>query len=358
MSALVDTLLDSARARAMPARALALELALPLAHVQTTMAQLLARLYPGARDMPSPAETFDQMIARHGRASAAGSLTGPSRALMPAGWCGEAGATIYQAPSLPPGMAYRILVNAGDNPSKITYQMTGLTGLSEVRKLLDANPDKPKTGTPGTWSYNFQSLMPGEKIFIPAAWNYLMGTDGTSLYKPTTPGVPYPKGPTTTPSADPTTPASVYTATLPAGAIQATKVKLGTFHAGEKTGILYPGPFDLNDTIDEPFRASVRRFQAWGASKGLTLPQDGGLDPVTHAAILAYVPGKVPGTDVKPPIPGTEIPDVKTPKLPPLPDTFNPDQFQLAGQTSDSGSGTGALLLLALAGFFLMAKGR
>lgn len=361
-----ELLLDSARARSQTLAELARELAEPLSSVRAAAGRLLSNLYAVPPTMPDPALTFDQLLARHGRASAAGSLAGRSVPLRyrGAGYCGEAGALApppgyWRVPELKPGQHYFLKIVAGDNPSAIANRHTGEPTLGRVRELLDANPSKPKVGTPGTWTYNFASLVAGESIILPDSWQKFLGKNDAGTWGPDLYGGVYPVKPTT--ALDPGTGVGVgtYTASLPAGAIQATKVKLGQWNLAEKQGLAYPGPFDLNDIIDEPFRGAVRAFQLWSKARGVSLPTDGGLDPATHTAILAYGTGAVPPTP--PVVPPSVLPPpvVPPPALPPLPPAVNPDLINVLGsEKSSDSSGMGALLLLALAGFFLMQKGR
>lgn len=352
---------------------LAAELAEPVSRVLAEMQRLATSLTRQRIDMRS-VMTFDQALAAGGRAVAAGALRGPSRPLLrprfvrvlrvPAnliatsGYCGTANGPTgpdanYAPPGTPgfyqpePSVQCVWIVVLGNTPSEIAYWITGSGGVARVRELLDANPDKTRTGTPGTPSYNFASLVPGEKLKLPKAWNQFMARHPTRnvLVWGSRGGV-YPVGPT--PAAPPPS-ASDFANDLPPGAITAAKVRLGTWGRAEKVaGWAYPGQFDLNDTLDEAFRAAVRAFQLWSVGRGATLRTDGAFDEPTATALATYMPSSVPVPDVKlPPVDGKLPPvDDKLP-LPPVDGKLPPVLTPPAQK--DTGDSAAPLLLLGLA---------
>lgn len=383
MPTIAEALTDSARARALPARELARELAEPTARVLAVAGELASRV-TGKPIAMNEMMTFDQALAAGGRASAAGALRGPSRMLgvprfarvvrVPVRYvaqgchgCGEASgptspASGYKPPGTPgyyrvPAAAQSVWsISAGDTPSEIAYWITGSGGVARVRELLDANPEKKRTGTPGTPSYNFASFMVGTTVKIPKAWNQFTATNpaGGYLVWGSKGGV-YPEapaGPTPTPSP------GDFVSTLPAGAITSAKAKLGTWGIAEKVpGWAYPGPYDMNDAVDEAFRAAVRAFQVWSNARGAKLREDGAFDQPTAAALLAYVPtggGTWPTGVPIVPWPSKELlPDGKVPApedVPPMINGVLPPQP--VPKKSDSAA---PLLLLALAGALLKA---
>lgn len=320
MPNIAETLTDSARARAMPARMLAAELGEPTARVVSVARELASRV-TGRQIEMTETMTFDQALAAGGRASAAGALRGPSRPMMRptfrrvvrvpvryvgSGLCHGCGGTAQgpTGPSVaykPPGTPgyYRVpaavqclwTVEAGETPSEIAYWITGSGGVARVRELLDANPEKPRTGTPGTPGYNFASFKVGESIKLPKTWNvYLVpgsSVGAKSLIWGSRGGV-YPEAPA---APAPAPVPGDFVSTLPDGAITAAKGKLGAWGLAEKIpGWAYPGPYDLNDAVDESFRAAVRAFQQWSNARGAKLREDGTFDQPTAAALVAYAP--------------------------------------------------------------------
>jgi len=200
-------------------------------------------------------------------------------------------------------------VGAGQNPSWYAKRVTGDD--RRYPEIMDANPEKATVGSrssPYSTGFNFKSLIAGETLKTPKAWNIYIATDGTP-----TGGVVLPKGgappaipPVPTPSGD------TYSSTLPAGAITAVKLQLGAWGKKEGTLTTYPGPFDVNDTIDESFLSAVRSFQNWSnTKKGTSLRTDGRLDKATHDAINAYSVGSVSAPPATPP---TGIPPLIPPK--------------------------------------------
>lgn len=405
---IAHVLLDSARARAMSARRLAAELAEPVGQVIVTMCELAQRATGRSVPMPQPSDTFDQVLASAGRPSAAGSFGGRSQPLhmmVPtptvleaaiirrpdlagaawvrrwrkinrtavlgtmrhtAGLCTANGypSPNYKPPGTPglyrmdPDINCRWTVEAGDNLSTFAYWITGQGTPARVGEIIAANPTKKTVGTPGSPSHNFASLVVGEKIYVPRAWNQFISENGGWGSK----GVPFPVRPAAEPiPSSPTPGGTTYAATLPLGAIAAAKVQLGTWAQKEKIPGLsaYPSAFDLNDAIDEAFKAAVRSFQQWSVARSVTLRTDGVFDAATDAALKAYVVGLADPAKVPPPVVATD--PTKLPPLPAVPEltpTFIPATGG-GGKASVSDAGaSGALLLLALAGFFLLKGGR
>lgn len=370
MPTIAEALTDSARARAMTPSQLARELAQPVAHVRATMRALASRVTGRPIPHVSDVDTMDRLLAIGGRASAAGSMRGASvplrlgrhRLNLPHCRCHAGEAAGPTGPNYaPPGTPgyYRVspldqcwyTIEAGDNPALIAYWITGAGTLARVRELLDANPDLPKTGTPGTWSYNFASFNPGNKIKLPKAWNlYLALQPKGGGYTYGSKGGVYPEAPAAPPPAPPVASTDDWLLTAPAGTVAAAKAKLGAWGTAEKiAGWAYPGLYDMNDTVDEAFRKAVASFQAWANARGAGLRSDGRFDKPTAERLAAYVPGAVPTP------PGT-LPPIVPPALPPLPPIV-PVKFEPGETENESSGAVGAVLLLALAGFFLL-KGR
>ena len=387
MPNIAETLTDSARARAMPARVLAAELGEPTSRVVDIARELASRVTGRQIDMNS-SMTFDQALAAGGRASAAGALRGPSRPLMrpvfrrvvriPAHYfkgagschgCGTAGGPSGPSKNyMPPGTPgyYRVpptvqtywTIEAGETPSEIAYWVTGSGGVARVRELLDANPEKARTGTPGTPSYNFASFVVGTSVKLPKSWNVYVAKDpkGVSLVWGTRGGV-YPEAPAA-PAPAPSTPGD-FVSTLPAGAITSAKLKLGAWGMSEKIpGWAYPGPYDVNDAVDEAFRAAVRAFQQWSNGRGAKLREDGAFDQPTALALTAYAPSSAPVSSSWPtgvpivPWPSKEL----TPSLPGVPPAVVPPAVVPPGvvppaikPAPKSDGGAAPLLLAALA---------
>jgi hypothetical protein len=186
-----------------------------------------------------------------------------------------------------PAYQWKWTVVAGDNASRIAKQITGDD--RRYPELIASNPSKATVGSsssPYSTGYNFKTLSVGEQLLLPKAWNVYIASDGSGY----TGGTPLPAGAAPVPYVPPPkTGSGAYSATLPAGSVLAVKLQLGAWGKKEGTLSSYPGPFDLNDAIDEPFLAAVRSFQVWSnEKKGTSLFTDGRLDKETHDAINAY----------------------------------------------------------------------
>lgn len=424
---IASLLLQSSRARALNARALAGQLGIPVESARDAMS-CAAQYATGVPCDVSYGDTFDQVLARCGRAVGAlgASARGPGRPLrqtyvmrpsvlaftldtigndrlrshpfvrhqirssrvgmLRANQAGNAG-TVGPTPGTPgayasdPTTQWMYNVKAGDSPSKIAYVHTGngnLSGPGNYTELIDANPGKPTVGTRGTWGFNFASLVAGEVLEIPKSWNKWMTDDGFTSPN----GMPYPPNPSpSAPAPVPSGPGE-YTSTLPAGRVTALKLELGAW--GKKTGNVttYPGPFDINDVIDESFRGALAQFQQWSnANQGTSLRTDGTLDQPSADALDGWAvknatsPTITPATNLpqlpwmttpigvsNPPI----IPSNPVPILPNIPMTPGavPNPFggavapkPVAGGSSSSSSGSGiALAALALAAAATLVK--
>jgi len=358
---IASLLLQSSRARAWTARELAGQLRIPVPSALLAMA--CAAEYATGRpcDVSDTSETFDRVLARCGRAVAAMGAGSPrtyplrTRYVMRPSVLAFAVETIddprirshafvkhqirmsgsgLMAPSTSeargngptpgtpgvyasaPGTQWTYVVKAGDSPSTIAQKITGnggLTGFGNYSELIDANPGKPTVGTRGTWGFNFASLLVGENIKIPVGWDAYMTEDGQASPN----GQPYPANPNPVgPAPSAPAPDGTYSAGLPSGRVTALKLELGAW--GKKTGSVttYPGPFDVNDTIDESFRGALAQFQQWSnANQSTSLRTDGTLDQPTADALDAWAVANATAA----PAPSSPIPPVPAATLPWLP---------------------------------------
>lgn len=263
------------------------------------------------------------------------------------GFGGDAGKITLAPPgstASSPSTQWSHTVQPGENPSQITKERTGDD--RRYVELIDANPSKPTVGdrlNPYSTGFNFKSLMAGEVLDLPKSWNIYVNDAGQW-----SPGVPLPAGkPAPTPSPAPG-PTGVYSSTLPAGAITAIKLQLGAWGKKEGTSS-YPGPFDVNEVIDEAFRTAVAGFQKWwNANRGGSLRTDGSLDKGTHDAINAYSVGM--GTTTSPggtstPGPGLPPPFGGKPSTPATPGGGGP--IATTGSKERVGGSEGPLIALA-----------
>jgi hypothetical protein len=250
------------------------------------------------------------------------------------------------------------IVVSGDNPSAITKTITG----DEKRypELIQANPSKPTRGDPKnpySTGYNFVSLNPGDTLYIPRDWNQYITVGGVPSGGAALP--PASPIPTPSPVPSPGGGGATYAASLPAGSITAIKLELGAW--GKREGTItggYPGPFDLNDVIDEPFTNAVRSFQTWSNSKGTSLRTDGWLDSETHKAIDAYTVAATKTATAPIPSPSAPPSPAPVPALPPLPAADKGKGGTVPGApgagSSDASASSGAGLAL-LAGAVIVA---
>jgi hypothetical protein len=89
-----------------------------------------------------------------------------------------------------PATQWTYLVVAGDSPSRIAGKILGLGNEARYIELLDANSWKPQNGETALFKRNFKSLLAGERLNIPRAWNEYIDQSGS--YNGS--GIPLPLG--------------------------------------------------------------------------------------------------------------------------------------------------------------------
>ena len=296
------------------------------------------------------------------------------------------GGTVAKNPSRPlgtpglyqssPSKQWIFSILAGWSPRLYAAQITGSE--NRARELIDLNAaDYGTVGTPGSLSYNLAHFRTGDPIKIPSAWNAYISQDGDWGTK----GTAWPAAPAdiTPPPPIKGTTGGTYTAGLGDGVIAGIKTQLAAL--GQKYPAMdlggYPGLWDVNDVVDEAFRAAIGKFQAWanaqtsGPPATTVLRTDGALDEATHSRINAWttwavddgvktVPTATPGG-----APTTFTPSwpTGTPGVPPGYDAtaakdLLPGAAPAGGATaasSGSSGGGGILAMLSLA--YLAMKG-
>lgn len=167
---------------------------------------------------------------------------------------------------------WSIPIMDGYTASEIALWYTGKP--ERYMELLKANPDYPQVGGP-VWVANFAPLKTGTTIVTPIEWAPYISSEGDWGTK----GEEYPEAPADVatipvPDIEKKTTGDDYEASLPDGRIAALKGELGAIASRFPSSGLggYPGPYDLNDTIDEAFRAAVLKFQKWANGQRYVIP--------------------------------------------------------------------------------------
>jgi hypothetical protein len=79
-----------------------------------------------------------------------------------------------------PDFQWYFVVSPNQSPAAIAKMFTGFECGDKYGyiQLLDANPTKTTTGERSCYKINFKSLLPGETLKIPRAWNVFISEDG------------------------------------------------------------------------------------------------------------------------------------------------------------------------------------